>query len=198
MDTERVGLAALIESATRPNTLEKYPPKKRKINSGFISFSLAPRINAAGRISSAAKAVELLLEQNADRASVMADELCEINVERQRQENSIAEQAYSMIESTCDLENDRVIVLSHDEWQQGIIGIVSSRITEKYGLPSILISFDGAVVDEPHDMDVGKGSGRSIKGLNLVGALDYCRDLLVQFGGHELAAGLSVRRGNII
>ena len=197
-DTERCGLAALIEAATRPNvTAEKYPTKKRKINSGFISFSLAPRINAAGRISSASKAVELLLEEDAEAAAFMADELCDINAERQRQENCIAEQAYAMIEKTCDLENDRVIVLDNDSWQQGIIGIVSSRITEKYGLTSILISFDGAVDGEPLGTDVGKGSGRSVKGINLVGALDYCRDLLVQFGGHELAAGLSVRRSNI-
>ncbi len=196
-DTERVGLAALIEAATRPNTVEKYPPKKRKINAGFISFSLAPRINAAGRMSSAAKAVDLLLEQNETTASKMADELCEINSERQRQENNIAEQAYAMIEQLCDLEHDRVIVLDNDTWQQGIIGIVSSRITEKYGLPSILISFDGAVEGEPAYNDVGKGSGRSVKGMNLVEALDYCSDLLVQFGGHELAAGLSVKRCNI-
>lgn len=195
--TERVGLAALIEAATRPNTIEKTPPKKRKINSGFISFSLAPRINAAGRISSASKAVELLLEKDGYRAAVMADELCEINSERQRQENSIAEQAYAMIEETCDLERDRVIVLDNDDWQQGIIGIVSSRITEKYGLPSILISFAGTVDGEPRLDDVGKGSGRSVKGLNLVGALGHCRDLLVQFGGHELAAGLSIQRSNI-
>lgn len=196
-ETERVGLAALIEAATRPNTIEKVAPKKRKINSGFVSFSLAPRINAAGRINSASKAVELLLETDEDIAAEKAEELCEINSERQRQENCIAEQAYAMIEQTCDLENDRVIVLDNDKWQQGIIGIVSSRITEKYGLPSILISFDGSVGDGPEYDDIGKGSGRSIKGMNLVDALGYCRDLLVQFGGHELAAGLSVKRCNI-
>ena len=88
-------------------------------------------------------------------------------------------------------------MLNADTWQQGIIGIVSSRITEKYGLPSILISFDGAVKGEPSFDDMGKGSGRSIKGLNLVEALDHCKDLLVRFGGHELAAGLTVMRCNI-
>lgn len=196
-ETDRVGLAALIEAATRPNTIEKVAPKKRKINSGFVSFSLAPRINAAGRINSASKAVELLLETDEDIAAQKAEELCEINSERQRQENCIAEQAYAMIEQTCDLENDRVIVLDNDTWQQGIIGIVSSRITEKYGLPSILISFDGSMGDEPAYDDIGKGSGRGVKGMNLVDALDHCGDLLVQFGGHELAAGLSVKRCNI-
>ena len=196
-DTERIGLAALIEAATKPALTDKVPPKKRKINSGFISFSLAPRINAAGRISTAEKAVELLLEQDEQEAQNKAEELCEINSERQRQENRIAEAAYAMIEQTCDVTRDKVIVLDNDAWQQGIIGIVSSRITEKYGLPSILISFEGAVDGEPAYNDVGKGSGRSVKGLNLVGALDHCRDLLVQFGGHELAAGLSIHRCNI-
>ncbi len=202
-ESKRCGLAALIEAASAPSVAhsavgaDRYPPKKRKINSGFISFTLAPRINAAGRISSAQKAVELLLEEDAERASELARELCDINLQRQREENSIAEQAYRMIEQSCDLENDRVIVLNDDLWQQGIIGIVSSRITEKYGLPSILISFDGATRGYSSDDDVGKGSGRSVKGINLVDALSYCSDLLVQFGGHELAAGLSVMRCNI-
>ena len=88
-------------------------------------------------------------------------------------------------------------MLQNDDWQQGIIGIVSSRITEKYGLPSILISFKGAMNGEPDAEDYGKGSGRSVKGMNLVGALNYCEDLLEKYGGHELAAGLTVKRGNI-
>ena len=199
----RVGLAALIEaannsSATRPATgVAEKNTKKRKINSGYISFSLAPRINAAGRISSASKAVELLLAEDNDKASSLADELCEINLIRQREENSIAEQAYKVIEESHDFERDKVIVLENDTWQQGIIGIVSSRITEKYGLPSILISFAGATDGDSDPHDVGKGSGRSVKGINLVEALDHCKEHLVQFGGHELAAGLSVMRCNI-
>ena len=203
-DNARIGLSALIEaasslSATRPATgiAEKASPKKRKINSGFISFSLAPRINAAGRISSAEKAVELLLAEDGEKAALLAEELCEINLQRQREENRIAEQAYKIIEETHDFKNDKIIVIDDDTWQQGIIGIVSSRITEKYGLPSILISFDGSTDGDSDPHDIGKGSGRSIKGMNLVGALDHCRDLLVQFGGHELAAGLSVMRCNI-
>ena len=201
-ETEREGLAALIEAASNPQTEvkasgESLPQKKRKINAGFIGFVLAPRINAAGRISTAEKAVELLLSENPEDAAIMARELCEINARRQKEENAIAEAAYKTIEETHDFENDRVIVLSDDAWQQGIIGIVSSRITEKYGLPSILISFDGATRGYPSFDDLGKGSGRSIKGLNLVDALDYCKDLLARFGGHELAAGLTVMRCNI-
>ena len=102
-----------------------------------------------------------------------------------------------MIEETHDFEKDKVIVLENDTWQQGIIGIVSSRITEKYGLPSILISFDGATDGDSDPYDIGKGSGRSVKGMNLVEALDHCSEHLIQFGGHELAAGLSVMRCNI-
>ncbi|MGM9644456.1 MAG: single-stranded-DNA-specific exonuclease RecJ [Eubacteriales bacterium] len=199
----RTGLAALIEAAnnatlTRPATgVAEKNTKKRKINSGYISFSLAPRINAAGRISSASKAVELLLSEDTEKAQRLAEELCEINLLRQREENSIAEEAYRKIEETHDFKNDKVIVIENDTWQQGIIGIVASRITEKYGLPSILISFDGATDGDSDPHDVGKGSGRSIKGFNLVNALDYCKEHLVQFGGHELAAGLSVMRCNI-
>lgn len=199
----RVGLGALIEAAnnaaaTRPSSAaaEKVT-KKRKINSGYISFSIAPRINAAGRISSASKAVELLLCEDVAKAERLAEELCEINVQRQHEENNIAEEAYRQIEETHDFENDKVIVIENDSWQQGIIGIVSSRITEKYGLPSILISFDGATGGDADPHDVGKGSGRSVKGMNLVGALDFCKEHLIQFGGHELAAGLSVMRCNI-
>ena len=103
-----------------------------------------------------------------------------------------------MIEQNFDFENDRVIILDNDHWPQGIIGIVSSRVTERYGLPSILISFDGAIKGPaPTPEDVGKGSGRSIKGMNLVDALAHCQNELVRFGGHELAAGLSIQRSSI-
>ena len=201
-ETEREGLAALIEAASNPQSEarvsgEPVAVRKRKINAGFIGFALAPRINAAGRISSAGKAVELLLSSDPELAAEKAQELCEINLRRQKEENAIAETAYKTIEETHDFENDRVIVLNDDTWQQGIIGIVSSRITEKYGLPSILISFDGATKGCASLDDLGKGSGRSIKGMNLVDALDHCKDLLVRFGGHELAAGLTVMRCNI-
>ena len=198
-DTDRCGLAALIDAINNSGNAagERIAVKKRKVNAGFIGFGIAPRINAAGRIDSAEKAVALLLSENRQDAASRAQELCEINLRRQVEENSIAEEAYAKIVEKHNFENDRVIVLDADEWQQGIIGIVASRITEKYGLPSILISFDGAMGDTPSPDDVGKGSGRSVKGMNLVEALDHCRDLLVRFGGHELAAGLSVTREKV-
>ena len=188
-NTKRPGLCALIDAASGSKT-----NKKKKVNSGFIGFTIAPRMNAAGRVSNASIAVELLLTQSKETASRLADQLCELNLARQVEENRIAEQAYQQIEETLNEENNRVIVIENDSWQQGIIGIVSSRITERYGLPSILISFDGSTDGEPTMSDLGKGSGRSVKGLNLVEALTACEDLLVRFGGHELAAGLTVQR----
>lgn len=197
-NTQRCGLNALIEASSyNPNARQDQPLKRKKVTSGFIGYGIAPRINAAGRISNATKAVELLLEQDPDLAKKRADELCRINTQRQVEENRIAEQAYKTIEQEHDFVNDRVIVLENDSWQQGIIGIVSSRITERFGLPSVLISFDGATRGYASLDDVGKGSGRSIKGMNLVDALTYCDDLLARYGGHELAAGLSIVRCNI-
>ncbi|MBQ7384662.1 MAG: single-stranded-DNA-specific exonuclease RecJ [Clostridia bacterium] len=196
-NTKRQGLAALMEAASPARADSKAAPKKRKISSGFIGFGIAPRINAAGRISDSIIAVNLLLENDEKRAEALAAELCEINKRRQTEENKIAEEAYDIIENEHNFERDTVIVLQNDDWQQGIIGIVSSRITEKYGLPSILISFKGAMSGEPDANDLGKGSGRSVKGMNLVGALNYCEDVLEKYGGHELAAGLTVKRGNI-
>ena len=189
-DKPRAGIAALVAASSAKGSTDK------KMTSGMIGYGIAPRLNAAGRISDAAIAVELLLETDEARAAEAADRLCEINKQRQAEENKIALAAYEQIDDTVDPENDLVIVLDSYNWHQGIIGIVSSRITEKYGLPSILISFDGDEGSED-PFDDGKGSGRSIKGLNLVDALGYCSDLLVKYGGHELAAGLTVKRGNL-
>ena len=193
--TERVGLAALLDKAS--SGAGGKPQRRRKITSTFIGFGVAPRINAAGRMSEATLAVELLLAKTQEEAERMAAELCEINSMRQSEENTIAEQAYRRIEEEFDPETTRVLVLEDDHWRQGIIGIVSSRITERYGLPSILVSFDGATEGFDSPDDQGKGSGRSVKGMNLVEALTACEDLLVKFGGHELAAGLTIRRDKL-
>ena len=191
----RPGLEALIEASS--NRKSGNEGSNRRITSGMVGFGIAPRINAAGRISDATIAVRLLLEEDSERAKLAAEELCEINRQRQIEENRIAQEAYEMIEETVDLENDQVIVLESNDWHQGIIGIVSSRITERYGLPSILISFAGNMIGEANPMDDGKGSGRSVRGMNLVEALTYCDDLLIKYGGHELAAGLTVKRANL-
>ncbi|MBQ8174788.1 MAG: single-stranded-DNA-specific exonuclease RecJ [Clostridia bacterium] len=196
----RPGLLALMEAgAVRPDgRAEKSRDKRQqKITSGYIGYTLAPRINAAGRIRSAARAVELFLARDQKEAEPIARELCEANRERQEEENRIAEEAYRRIESDATLAGDPVLVIENDHWHHGVIGIVSSRITERYGLPSILVSFEGCDSDMHLDSDVGKGSGRSVKGMNLVDALVHCSDHLVKFGGHELAAGLSVTRGEL-
>ncbi len=191
---DRLGLSALCEAVSRKPDGSRQN-RAIKMTSGFVGYTLAPRINAAGRISTASLAVELFLTDSREKADELAYRLCDINRERQAEENRIAQEAYAKIEADHDFENDPVIVLEADEWHHGVIGIVASRITEKYGLPSILISFDGAQSDG--NVNIGKGSGRSVKGLNLVDALVHCGDLLEKYGGHELAAGLSVRRENI-
>lgn len=199
----RTGVSALIDASAYKNDARPvspgraYAPKTPRINSSFVGYTLAPKINAAGRISSASIAVELFLTQSREKADELAEKLCEINRFRQSEENKIAEEAYEKIESEHDFENDPFIVIADDHWHHGVIGIVASRITEKYGLPSILVSFDGEQNSGVLDTDIGKGSGRSVKGLNLVDALVYCSDLLVKFGGHKLAAGLSIQRGQL-
>lgn len=197
-NTKRKGLRALIDAATAGNKGASDPQntKKKRITSGFIGYGIAPRINAAGRISDAMIAVKLLLCDGDAAAKKCAEELCEINHRRQLEENRIAEKAYAIIEEEELAKDNNVIVLCDNGWQQGIIGIVSSRITEKYGLPSILISFSSCG-DEEMGTDIGKGSGRSIKGMNLVEALGHCEDDLVKYGGHELAAGLTIQRSQI-
>ncbi len=194
----RMGFSALCDSVMNGRQDNGKKQKKTyKITSSFIGYTIAPRLNAAGRIRSASLAVELFLTENAEKAASLAEELCEANRERQAEENRIMEEAYEQIEKKHDFENDPIIVLSADHWHHGVIGIVASRITERYGLPSILVSFDGNGEDGHKDEDIGKGSGRSIKGLNLVDTLVYAKDFLAKFGGHELAAGLSVTRGNL-
>ena len=181
-----MGIEALIDLATdRKN--QKFP-KKRKINSSFIGYTVAPRINAAGRVADARLGVELFTCTERAEAERIAAELCELNVSRQSEENRISEEAMALAERTHDFENDPVLVLAGDNWHHGVIGIVSSRITEKYNLPSILISVEDGI---------GKGSGRSIKGLNISDALESCKDLLEKYGGHDLAAGLTVKAENI-
>ncbi len=189
----REGVRALLDAATN----EGKSKQPKRISSSLIGFTIAPRINAAGRIRDASIAVSLFLETDPEKADFLAHQLCDINRERQNEENKIVDVAYARIDAEHDFENDPVIVVEDEHWHHGIIGIVASRITDKYGCPSIMISFDKAVGGEPHPDDAGKGSGRSVKGMNLVDALAACSDLLVKFGGHELAAGLTVRREDL-
>lgn len=195
-NTDKIGLAALIEHCRNGEGKATYKPKqKKKLTSGFVGFTLAPRINAAGRISSASIAADLFLENDIRKAEKLSLQLCEINRERQAIENKIADEAYEMIENS-GIGSEPIMILDSYKWHNGIVGIVASRVTERYGVPSILISYEGN--EDPNDMEaIGKGSGRSISGMNLVNALQSCADLLEKFGGHELAAGLSIKRKNL-
>lgn len=194
--TKNIGLHSLMKASGLISFDADGKQIKKKITSSSVGFTLAPRINAAGRISSAQFAVELFLTDSVSRAEELALELCETNRRRQVQESSIMEEADAKIESLCR-EGDYVMVLDDDKWHNGVIGIVCSRLTEKYNLPSILISFEQNKGDESSDTDIGKGSGRSIQGFNLFEALKACSGLLTKYGGHELAAGLSIERKNL-
>ena len=185
-NTPRLGLLALMDYADGMKN-RRYI-KKRKVSASYIGFTVAPRINAAGRIADASLGVELFVTESRDRADKIAAELCELNVQRQAEENRIASEAMELAQKTHDFENDPVLVLASEDWHHGVIGIVSSRLTEKFNVPSILISVEDGI---------GKGSGRSIKGLNISDALAECSDLLIRYGGHELAAGLTVDVANI-
>ncbi len=176
-ETENMGLLALMRRAG----IVKYGKRVKKVTSATVGYVLAPRINAAGRIACASRAVELLLTKDEREADTIAEELCEINKLRQATEQKIYEQAVEIIESS--FKDDRFLVLAYDGWHQGVIGVVASKIAERYSRPCILFSLDG---------DTAKGSGRSIKGFSLMDALSSCGELLLEYGGHELAAGLSI------
>lgn len=160
----------------------------RKLTAAVISFIIAPRINAAGRVDSAKRAVELFLEDDYQKAALIAEHLCTKNRDRQDEESLIFRSAEKQLLENFDFEKDRVIVLHSDGWHHGIIGIVSSRLADKYNYPCVLISTDE---------EIGKGSCRSIKGFNLFEALEDSKELLIKYGGHSLAAGLTISLGSI-
>ena len=173
---KRVGLAMLVREAGMDN---------RPLNSVSIGYALAPRINAAGRMGCAGVAVELLLTEDRDRAAELARELCRQNKERQEIETDIFDQCVQRLGREPQKD---AIVLADPDWHQGVVGIVASRLTEQYACPAFMICLSGGV---------GKGSCRSYGGVNLFAVLEGCEDLLVAFGGHELAAGFTVREENI-
>jgi len=157
--------------------------KSKKVNTSTISFVLSPRINAAGRMGSAQKALELFLADTPDSSLEIAQHLCRENTARQETENVIYTQAIEQFKSTYDPDKDLVCILHGENWHQGIIGIAASKIADRFNVPTILISTQDGI---------GKGSGRSIKGFNLYEALESCKDCLIKYGGHELAAGMSI------
>ena len=177
-ETTNLGLRALM----RASGLEGKP-----LNAGRVGFILAPRLNAVGRLGHALRGVELLMSENEHEANAIARELEELNRRRQDVDRKTLARAREMIDA-LDLDATHGIVLAEDGWHPGVIGIVASRLLEEHGRPVLLIALDG---------EEGKGSGRSISAFDLHGALAECRDLLVRFGGHRAAAGVTVARENV-
>ena len=173
--TKNLGLRELIKSSGY-----------KEIDSNIISFGVAPRINACGRMGHEEEALKLFLAENLDEAVKITKSLNEYNVLRQTTEKAIYEEAIKKIEEE-HLEDNNSIVLGGNNWHHGVIGIVSSKVTEKYYKPSILLSFED---------DLAKGSGRSIQGFDLYESLTKCDDLLEKFGGHSMAVGLTLKKEN--
>lgn len=157
----------------------------KEIRAGQVGFMLAPRLNAAGRVGDANDGLKLLLTDDPAEAERLALRLEGMNTERQALDQRILDEAIEQVERERHPDQDAGLVLASDQWHPGVVGIVASRIVERYGRPAFLIAFEG---------DTGKGSGRSIARFNLHSALHQCGDLLDRFGGHHMAAGLTLQR----
>ncbi|HUX34928.1 MAG TPA: single-stranded-DNA-specific exonuclease RecJ [Gemmatimonadaceae bacterium] len=177
-ETRNVGLRALIRAAG----LDRKP-----LTAGRVGYILAPRLNAVGRLDHALRGVELLMTGSDADANRMAREFEELNLRRQEIDRRTLDEARRMADA-LDLDRTRGIVLAGEGWHAGVIGIVASRIVEEFGRPAILIALDG---------DEGKGSGRSISAFDLHGGISQCRDLLIRFGGHRSAAGVTIARDRV-
>lgn len=170
----RPGILALIESSNL---------HLGNLTSGQIVFTLAPRINAVGRLGDAHRAVKLLIADNQQEANELAQVLETENYERRKIDVDTFDAALQLVENSIDLDNEMAIVLHQEEWHPGVIGIVASRLVEKYYRPTIMLTtIDG----------VAKGSARSIANFNIYEALQKCEDMLIHFGGHQAAAGLAI------
>ncbi|MBQ1944185.1 MAG: single-stranded-DNA-specific exonuclease RecJ, partial [Ruminococcus sp.] len=177
--TERTGLYALIRNAGLMG---------KPITAGNVSFTLVPRINAVGRLGASGRSVELLLTNDEEEAGEFAVAMSYDNAERQQIERDILEKIDARVTRDPRLVMDKVLVLDGENWHQGVVGIVASRIREIYGKPTIIISRDG---------ENAKASGRSVEGFALCDAVAACGDLLTHYGGHPMAAGLSLPSANI-
>lgn len=174
----RIGMTALFAAAGLGD---------KPITASTVSFLLAPRINAAGRMGSAMTALDLLLCDDAEEAGRLAGEICERNTRRQQVEQTIVEEAAKWIE-TNRRQCDRVIVVAGEGWHHGVVGIAAARLVERYARPVIVLAVNG---------EKAVGSGRGIAGFSLFDALNACADLTERFGGHELAAGLTISTNRI-
>jgi single-stranded-DNA-specific exonuclease len=172
-----VGMAAILEAAGVHG----------HVTSSILGYTVAPRINACGRIACANEALELLTEKQPEIARELANKLNQNNNERREIEDQILKESIEKIDGNEALRNNPVLIVSGEGWHNGVIGIVASRLVELYGKPAVVVSFEG---------DIGRASCRSIKGFNIHEALMKCGRYLEHFGGHELAAGFTVKREN--
>jgi single-stranded-DNA-specific exonuclease len=177
--TKKIGLKALKEVAGIA---------RRRLAASHVGFILGPRINATGRMGSSEKALQLLLSTDEAEALLLAKALDAENKQRRKEEGKTLKEALTMMEREINFAHHRCVVLHHDEWHPGVIGIVASRIAERFYRPTILISTKEGL---------GKGSGRSIRNFHLFESLEKCDHLLEEFGGHEKAVGLKITRENI-
>lgn len=176
---DRVGIAALVSGSGLAD---------RQLSAGNVSFTLVPRINAVGRLGESGKSVELLLTEDEVLANEISQKLCEDNSQRKLLETQILEEIDKQISENPSLVYDRIIVIDGENWHQGVIGIVASRVKDIYGKPTVIISRSG---------DTAKASGRSVEGFSLCDAVFACSDLLTHYGGHPMAVGLSLDSSNI-
>lgn len=176
--SDRPGVQALLENAGIAG---------KALTSTNVAFTLVPRINATGRMGAPERAVRLLISGYEEEAEVLSEEICADNEERRRVEAEIAEAAFADIEAKGYMK-DRVVVVDGEKWHHGVIGIVASRVTERCGKPCMIIS---------RGETEAKGSGRSIEGFSLFEAICACGDLLIKFGGHPMAAGITLKPENI-
>lgn len=176
--SDRPGVQALLENAGIAG---------KALTSTNVAFTLVPRINATGRMGAPERAVRLLISGYEEEAEVLSEEICADNEERRRVEAEIAEAAFADIEAKGYMK-DRVVVVDGENWHHGVIGIVASRVTERCGKPCMIIS---------RGETEAKGSGRSIEGFSLFEAICACGDLLIKFGGHPMAAGITLKPENI-
>lgn len=175
----RIGIKALAETAGL---------RAREIKTSHVGFILGPRINASGRMSSASTALRLLLTSNEREAASLARILEEENRQRRQVEQRVTSEAIQQAERTINFAKERIVVVAQEGWHAGVIGIVASRIVERFHRPALVIALDGGK---------GKGSGRSIRSFHLFNALEAAREFLIEFGGHEQAAGFNVTADQI-
>lgn len=178
--THKPGLRALLDRASID--------QGNGVRAEDVAFRVGPRLNAAGRLAEPDTGLRLLLAETESAATALADQLDRLNADRRSLDRRVTDEVDAIIARTFDAERDGALVVWGDTWHPGVVGIVASRVVERWHRPAVIVAFDG---------DTGKGSGRSVQDFHLYAALEACGSLLEKFGGHSMAAGFTIRRANI-